>query len=54
MANNRRVGMFPEWVSEIGTILVQAFMITAAGWVFVFTCWDIQEMKKEEEDEQIY
>ena len=46
--------MFSDLASEIITILVQAFMITAAGWVFVFTCWDIQEMKKEEEDEQIY
>lgn len=33
--------MFPEWVSEIGTILVQAFMITVAGWIFVFAWQDI-------------
>jgi hypothetical protein len=38
--------MFPKWVSEIGTILVQAFMITVAGWIFVFAYWDIKEMRE--------
>lgn len=42
--------MFPEWVSEFGTILLQAFMITVAGWLFVFTCHDVKEMKEREED----
>ncbi len=33
--------MFPEWVSEFGTVLLQAFMITAAGWTVVFAWQDI-------------
>ena len=33
--------MFPKWVSEFGTILVQAFMITVAGWTVVFAWHDI-------------
>lgn len=43
--------MFPKWVSEFGTILLQAFMITVAGWVFVFACWDIKEMRGGEKDD---
>lgn len=38
--------MFSDLASKIIAILVQAFMITAAGWVFVFTCWDIQEIRE--------
>ena len=33
--------MFPKWVSEFGTILLQAFMITVAGWTVVFAWQDI-------------
>jgi hypothetical protein len=33
--------MFPEWVSGIGTVLLQAFMITVAGWITVFAWQDI-------------
>lgn len=39
----RREGvvMFPKWVNEFGTILLQAFMITGAGWLVVFAWQDI-------------
>mgnify|MGYP000966781900 CR=1 FL=1 len=33
--------MFPEWVSEIGTVVVQAFMITVIGRIVVFAWQDI-------------
>lgn len=28
--------MFPEWVSEIGTIVIQGFLWTTAGWLMVW------------------
>lgn len=42
--------MFSDLASQVITILVQAFMITLAGWLFVFTCWDIQDMRGGKED----
>ena len=42
--------MFSDLASQVITILVQALMITLAGWIFVFMCWDVKEMRKGEED----
>lgn len=39
--------MFSKTVSEILTLVIQAFFITLSGWAFVFTCWDIKDMREE-------
>lgn len=47
LKENGGVKMFPEWVSEFGTIILQAFFITAGAWAGIIAYQDVKGMKKE-------